>query len=152
MPYLRGSSLSSDSENEVAEDSSLMMSGKEEIVVSGLGLDQTLPVADMSSGLEDNGMVMSLIEPCVRKIGGGGAVSVSAFQVGCTCLLEPNAMDFKSTLCIYDIYLKREMQPLSLSGSIINLLPSLWMSTARSCSSSHFAVETWLSSSCCRLM
>lgn len=30
---------------------------------------------------EGGGILMSLIEPSVRKIGGGGAVSVSAFQV-----------------------------------------------------------------------
>ena len=75
---------------------------QQEIVVSGL----TINTSDISSGEEEDnggsgeqqqfllssssnskmmpdesGILMSLIEPSVRKIGGGGAVSLSAFQV-----------------------------------------------------------------------
>lgn len=69
---------------------------QQEIVVSGLAINTT---SDISSEEEDNtnedyqflvtskaqpdhtGILMSLVEPSVRKIGGGGAVSMSAFQV-----------------------------------------------------------------------
>ena len=81
---------------------------QQEIVVSGLNIntsdisseleeeaveaDEAVPKSAAALAVENTGSVehlflqdeglINLIEPAVRKVGGGGAVSLSAFQVG----------------------------------------------------------------------
>lgn len=93
---------------------------QQEIVVSGLAINTTSDISSQEE--EDNtnedyqflvqsskaqadhstGILMSLVEPSVRKIGGGGAVSMSAFQVYLFDLFFANyaaAVETKPLLC-----------------------------------------------------